>query len=218
MLTRAVFLDRDGVINPYVSHPEFDTVDSPARASDFSLCPGVGEAINRLNQLGLLVVVVSNQPGIAKRKFTLSHLNAITTKMSASVRSTGGKIDAVYYCRHHPDSLLPFYRKVCECRKPKPGLLLMAASDCNIEITGSYMVGDGVTDILAGAAVGTTTILVSARKCYVCDELARHSAKPDFIVRDLGEASEVIYSLETGDIAAAEKYTFNDGCLASKSQ
>ncbi len=218
MLTRAVFLDRDGVINPYVSHPEFGTVDSPARASDFSLCPGVGEAINRLNQLGLLVVVVSNQPGIAKRKFTLSHLNAITTKMSASVRSTGGKIDAVYYCRHHPDSLLPFYRKVCECRKPKPGLLLMAASDCNIEITGSYMVGDGVTDILAGAAVGTTTILVSARKCYVCDELARHSAKPDFIVRDLGEASEVIYSLETGDIAAAEKYTFNDGCLASKVQ
>jgi len=218
MLTRAVFLDRDGVINPYISHPEFGTVDSPARASDFSLCPGVGEAINRLNRLGLLVVVVSNQPGIAKRKFTLSHLNAITTKMSASVRSMGGKIDAVYYCRHHPDSLLPFYRKVCECRKPKPGLLLMAASDCNIDITGSYTVGDGVTDILAGAAVGTTTILVSARKCYVCDELARHSAKPDFIVRDLGEASEVIYSLETGDVAAAEKYIFNDGCLASKVQ
>jgi len=218
MRARAVFLDRDGVINRYVSHPEFGTVDSPARASEFSLFPGVGEAINRLNQLGLLVVVISNQPGIAKRKFTLTQLNAITNKMHASVRSTGGNIDAVYYCRHHPDSVLPFYRKVCECRKPKPGLLLKAASACNIDISGSYTVGDGVTDILAGAAAGTTTIFVSARKCYVCDELARHSAKPDFIVRDLGEASDVIYSLETGNVAAAEEYSFSDGCLASKSQ
>ncbi|SRR6266571_82789 len=218
MRARAVFLDRDGVINRYVSHPEFGTVDSPARASEFSLFPGVGQAINRLNQLGFLVVVISNQPGIAKRKFTLSQLNAITTKMHASVRSTGGKIDAVYYCRHHPDSLLPFYRKVCDCRKPKPGLLLKAASDCHIDISGSYTVGDGVTDILAGAAAGTITIFVSARKCYVCDELARHSAKPDFIVRDLGEASDVIYSIETGNVAAAEEYSFSDRCLASKSQ
>lgn len=216
MLTRAVFLDRDGVINPYVSHPEFGTVDSPARASEFSLFPGVGEAINRFNQLGLLVVVISNQPGIAKRKFTLSHLNAITTKMRTSVRSTGGNIDAVYYCHHHPESVLPVYRKVCECRKPKPGLLLTAARDCHIDVTGSYTVGDGVIDILAGAAAGTTTIFVSARKCYVCDDLARHSAKPDYIVRDLGEASAVIWSLETGDVAATEKYLFSDSCLASK--
>lgn len=217
MLTRAVFLDRDGVINPYVSHPEFGTVDSPARASEFSLFPGVGEAVNRFNRLGLLVVVISNQPGIAKRKFTTSHLNAITTKMRASIRSTGGNLDAVYYCRHHPDSVLPFYRKVCECRKPKPGLLLMAARNCHIDVTSSYTVGDGVTDIIAGAAAGTTTIFVSPRKCYVCDELARQSAKPDFIVRDLREASDVIYSLETGDIASADKYSFSNGCLVSES-
>src|SRR5216684_4344321 len=106
MHTRAVFLDRDGVINPYVYHPEFGTMDSPTRASEFSLLDGVGEAIARLNQLGLMIVVVSNQPGIAKRKFTSSHLDAITTKMHTSVRSVGGKIDAVYYCRHHPESLL----------------------------------------------------------------------------------------------------------------
>ena len=94
----------------------------------------------------------------------------------------------------------------------------MAASDCNLDITGSYTVGDGVTDILAGAAAHTTTIFVSARKCYVCDELSRHNAKPDFIVRDLREASDVIYSLETGDLATAEKYSFSDGCLALKPQ
>src|SRR5437763_423638 len=149
MRTRAVFLDRDGVINPYVFNPEFGTMDSPARASEFSLLQGVGAAINRLNQFGLQVVVISNQPGIAKRKFTLSHLNAITAKMRASVESAGGKIDAIYYCRHHPDSLLPFYRKNCECRKPKPGLLFMAANDRDIDIAKSYTVGDGVTDVLA---------------------------------------------------------------------
>jgi|SRR6516164_3730141 D,D-heptose 1,7-bisphosphate phosphatase len=216
MRTRAVFLDRDGVINPYVCHPEFGTVDSPARATEFSLFQGVGEAINRLNRLGLLVVVASNQPGIAKRKFTLSHLNAVTAKMRSSVESAGGKIDAVYYCQHHPDSLLPIYRKNCECRKPKPGLLLMAANDWKIDIPRSYTVGDGVADILAGAAVRTTTIFVSARKCYVCDELAHHGAKPDFIVRDLWEASTVIDCLENGDTAATRAYCFSDGCLSAK--
>jgi len=216
MQTAAVFLDRDGVINPYVCHPEFGTIDSPARACEFSLFQGVGEAIHRLKKLGLLVVVVSNQPGIAKRKFTLSHLNAMTLKMRSSVESAGGKIDAVYYCQHHPDSLLPFYRKNCECRKPKPGLLLMAARDCRIDLARSYTVGDGVADILAGTAAGTTTIFVSARKCYVCDELARHGAKPDFIVRDLWEASTVIQCLETDGLAAAQNYCFSDGCLSAK--
>src|ERR1700751_2599739 len=171
MRARAVFLDRDGVINPYVTHPEFGTVDSPACASEFSLFPGVGQAINRFNQLGLLVVVVSNQPGIAKRKFSVSHLNAITTKMCASVRECGGKIDAVYHCLHHPDSFLPLYRKTCECRKPKPGLLFMAGNDYNIELTKSYTVGDGVADILASAASGSPQIFVRPRKYFVFNEI-----------------------------------------------
>jgi D,D-heptose 1,7-bisphosphate phosphatase len=217
MRSRAVFLDRDGVINPYIYNPEFGTVDSPSRANEYSIFPWVGAAIARFNQLGLLVVVVSNQPGIAKRKFTVSHLEAMTSKMRSSVRSTGGKIDAVYYCRHHPDSVLPLYRKKCDCRKPKPGLLLAAASDCNIDVARSYTVGDGIADILAGGTVGSTTFFVSSRKCYVCDELSRQGAKPDFCVCDLSEASEVIYSLETNGGAAAEKYSFKDACLSLRS-
>jgi len=216
MDARAVFLDRDGVINPYVYHPEFGTVDSPARPSEFSLFPGVGAAIKRLNQLGLLVVVVSNQPGIAKRKFTVSHLEAVTNRMRSSVRSAGGKIDAVYYCRHHPDSLLPLYRKNCDCRKPQPGLLLAAARDHKIDVARSYTIGDGIVDILAGAAAGTTTFFVSSRKCYACDELARRHVRPDFCVRDLREASEVICALETGDVTTAEKHSFADGCLSAE--
>lgn len=212
MRTRAVFLDRDGVINPYAYHPDLGTIDSPSCAPEFSLLPGVGQAIARLNGTGLLVVVVSNQPGIAKRKFTVAHLQAMTKKMFSLVRATGGRIDAVYYCCHHPDSALPLYRKICDCRKPKPGLLLLASREWNIDLEKSYMVGDGVTDMVAGREVGSTTLFVSSRKCYVCDELARGSAPPDFIVRDLIETSELIYNIECGDRNSAERFAFR--CMA----
>jgi D-glycero-D-manno-heptose 1,7-bisphosphate phosphatase len=212
MARRAVFLDRDGVINPYVSHPEFGIVDSPATAAQFSILPRAAEAIARLTRLNLLVLVVSNQPGIAKRRFTVSHLRAMTSKMNRLIRAEGGRIDSVYYCCHHPDAALPLYRKICDCRKPKPGLLLAAMRDWNIDAAGSYVVGDGVSDILAGQAVGTTTLFVSSRKCYVCEELARRGASPDFLARDLLDAAEVIEALERGDAARTGKYSFGN-CL-----
>ena len=212
MARRAVFLDRDGVINSYVVHPEFGTVDSPTTAAEFSILPGVGQAIARLTALNLLVIVVSNQPGIAKRKFTACHLDSMTHKMTALVRASGGKIDAVYYCRHHPDSILPLYRKTCECRKPKPGLLLRAMREWNIDASASYMVGDGVSDILAGSAAGASTLFVSSRKCYVCDELSRQNARPDYLTRDLLEAAEVIECLENKSVTADWKFNL-DNCL-----
>jgi D-glycero-D-manno-heptose 1,7-bisphosphate phosphatase len=208
MARRAVFLDRDGVINSYVHHPELGVVDSPARAAEFSLLPYAGEAIARLTRLDLLVIVVSNQPGIAKRKFSVSHLEAMTRKMKALARAEGGRIDSVYYCCHHPESLLPSFRKACDCRKPKPGLLLAAMRDWNIGAADSYMVGDGASDILAGKAAGSTTLFVGSRKCYVCEDLSRHDAHPDFMTRDLLEAAQVIECLENGDAADAKKLCF----------
>ena len=206
MLGRAVFLDRDGVINSYVYHPELGTVDSPANAAEFSLLPGVGRAIVRLNQLGLLVFVVSNQPGIAKGKFTVSQLHAMTNKMIRLIRTEGGRVDAVYYCRHHPDAVLPLYRKDCDCRKPKPGMILSAARDWNIDVKGSYVVGDGIGDLLAGQSVGSTTLFISGRRCYVCDELARNNVAPNFVVRDLGEAADVVGCLEGGERNSAGRF------------
>jgi D-glycero-D-manno-heptose 1,7-bisphosphate phosphatase len=213
MPRRAVFLDRDGVINAYIHHPEFGTVDSPATAAEFSILPCAGQAIARLSQMDFLVLVVSNQPGIAKRRFTVGHLNAMTHKMSGLVRAAGGRIDSIYYCCHHPDATLPLYRKECDCRKPKPGLLLSAIQEWNIDASASYTVGDGVSDILAGQAVGSTTLFVSSRKCYACDELSRRNARPDFLIRDLLEAAEVIRCLENGDVSLAEKFSFGN-CLA----
>lgn len=212
MARRAVFLDRDGVINSYVVHPEFGTVDSPSTAAQFSFLPGAAQALARLAKLDVLIIVVSNQPGIAKRKFTPSHLDAMTRKMLALARAAGGRIDAVYYCRHHPNAALRMYRKNCDCRKPKPGLLLEAMRGWNLDPAATYMVGDGASDILAGKAAGSTTLFVSPRKCYVCEELSRQNARPDYLTSDLLEAAEVIECLENKTPAYAQKVSL-ENCL-----
>lgn len=212
---RAVFLDRDGVINAMVLHPEFGVVDSPANPDEMVLLPQVAEAIAELNRTGLLVIVVSNQPGIAKGKFTTPLLDAIEAKMLTTIESAGGKVDRIYRCLHHPEALVEELRVCCDCRKPEPGLLKQAAHDWQIDLEHSYMVGDGISDILAGQAAGTTTLLVSARKCYVCESLITHGAHPDFIVNCLMEAASVIVSLEKGDRQFADHSAYN--CEFAKS-
>jgi D-glycero-D-manno-heptose 1,7-bisphosphate phosphatase len=187
-MRRAVFLDRDGTINAMVYHPEFGLVDSPANPDEFQLLPGAVEAIRRINAAQLLAVVVSNQPGIAKGKFTPALLDAMTGKMKHLLAQQGGHLDAVYYCLHHPEALLPEYRMVCTCRKPQPGLLLQAAEALEIDLAHSFMVGDSIKDILTGQAAGVTTFFLGSGKCDACREMERLGASPDYIVRDLGEA------------------------------
>lgn len=181
-------------------------MDSPANPDQFELLPGAGQAIAELNGLGLLVIVVSNQPGIAKGKFTPVLLDAMEQKMKSNIEAAGGKLDAVYYCLHHPDALLEEYRVRCECRKPEPGLLLKAAREWNIGLDGSYMIGDGVSDIAAGQSAGATTLFVNARKCYNCEALADHAAGPDYLVADLKEAAMVIRKIECGDLESVETF------------
>jgi D-glycero-D-manno-heptose 1,7-bisphosphate phosphatase len=192
----AVFLDRDGVINSYVYNSEFGTVDSPAHPDEFSLLPGSAKAVAELNCIGLPVIVVSNQPGIAKGKFTAALLKTMTEKMQTEIQNAGGCLNGVYYCVHHPQSLLQDYRINCECRKPKPGLLIQAAEEFGLDLAKSYMVGDGVTDVLAGARAGTKTIFVSPRKCYICDELVKQNARPTLIVSTLLDAVKDIGCME----------------------
>jgi histidinol-phosphate phosphatase family protein len=202
----AVFIDRDGVINRMFFHPEFGTVDSPANPEQFVLVEGVAEAIANLKRAGLLVIVVSNQPGIAKGKFTPTLLSAIEKKMVELIEAGGGRVDATYNCLHHPEAALDEYRAVCECRKPKPGLLIQAAQDWTIDLAKSYMVGDGVTDMVAGRAVGATTLFVNSRKCYHCESLAEHQVRPDYIVHDLRQAVTVIEKIEAGDKDSVSEY------------
>ncbi|HEX5426297.1 MAG TPA: HAD-IIIA family hydrolase [Candidatus Acidoferrales bacterium] len=194
----AVFLDRDGVINSYVYDAEFGTVDSPAHPDQFVLTSGAAEAIAKLNQQKVLVVVVSNQPGIAKGKFSRSLLEDVTEKMNREVQRANGHLDGVYYCLHHPEGTIEEYRVVCDCRKPKPGLLLQAAQELQIDLAQSYMVGDGVVDILAGRQAGARTLFVGPDRGYVLSELERQNAWPNAIVSNLSEAAELICRTQNG--------------------
>lgn len=190
---RAIFLDRDGSINDMVYNLDFGLVDSPQNADEFRLLPGVPEAIRLINDMGFLAVVASNQPGIAKGKCTLAILEAVTEKMHRQLAERGARLDAVYYCLHHPEGLLGEYRVVCDCRKPKPGLLQRAAKELGVDLGSSYMIGDGLTDILAGKAVGCKTIFLGNHKCEICRMMDELHAWPEAQAPNLLEAVRLIH-------------------------
>jgi D-glycero-D-manno-heptose 1,7-bisphosphate phosphatase len=189
---RAIFLDRDGVINRMVYHAEFGLVDSPQNAAEFEILPGAAAAIRRINELGLLAVVVSNQPGVAKGKCTLAGLDAITDRLHTELAAAGAHLDAVYCCLHHPEALVADYRVICNCRKPHPGLLQRAAEEHGIDLLASFMIGDGLTDVLAGQAVGCTTLFLGDHKCDTCRMMEGQGARPDYILPSLFDAVEFI--------------------------
>jgi D-glycero-D-manno-heptose 1,7-bisphosphate phosphatase len=188
----AFFLDRDGVINPLVAKSNLDQMlDSPSSTAEFNLFPGVSQALKRINQSGFLAVVVSNQPGPAKRKFSYETLREITNKMMDLLATDGAYLDAVYYCLHHPLASVSKYRRSCNCRKPKPGLLLQAAKNLDIDFHQSIMVGDSLTDIKAGKKVECKTILIGNgdRKTAV----KQLDCQPDWIAGSLLEAVDFIF-------------------------
>ena len=153
---KAIFLDRDGTINKYVGF--LRNVD------DFELLPTVCEAIKLINNSGYLAVVVTNQPVIARGEVTYAELNEIHNKMETLLGADGAYLDGIYFCPHHPDSGFEGEIKElkfdCDCRKPKPGMLLKAAEDFNIDLTKSWIIGDGDNDKAAGEAAGCRTKII----------------------------------------------------------
>lgn len=192
MKNRAVFLDRDGVINEIIYHQDIGIIDSPFTVEQFKLLPNVGEAINKFHELGFKVIVVSNQPGIAKNHFTMKIFEEIRNKMKKELMKTNSYVDAEYYCFHHPEAKLTEYRKNCNCRKPKPGMLLKAAEEHDINLINSWMIGDGLTDIQAGTNAGCKTILIGRMKCDLCRIMEDIGVKPGFITPNLYKASLII--------------------------
>lgn len=153
---KAIFLDRDGTINKYVGFLR--------NINQFELIEGVSEAIKKINALGYLAIVVTNQPVIARGEVSFEELDEIHNKMETLLGKDGAYLDAIYYCPHHPDKGYEGERselKVeCDCRKPKPGMLLQASKDFNIDLSQSWMVGDGENDIKAGKNAGCRTALI----------------------------------------------------------
>ena len=189
MKNKAVFLDRDGVINEIVYHKEMGIIDSPFTVDQFILLPEVGNAINRFHDQEFIVILVSNQPGLAKNNYDLEIFEKISKKMKNELAKTGSNLDAEYYCFHHPEAKVEKYKKICNCRKPMPGMILQAAKDHNIDIPKSWMIGDGINDIQAGIKAGCKTILIGRMKCDVCKILEDEGIKPDFIAANLFKAS-----------------------------
>lgn len=153
---KAIFLDRDGTINKYVGFLR--------NIEQFELLSGVSEAIRKINQSGYLAVVVTNQPVIARGEVTYTELQEIHNKMETILGKDGAYLDGIYFCPHHPDKGFKGEVKElkinCNRRKPNPGLLLQAASDFNINLEQSWMIGDGKNDIQAGKNAGCKTVLI----------------------------------------------------------
>jgi D,D-heptose 1,7-bisphosphate phosphatase len=159
-MKRAVFLDRDGVINATVWNAEERIFDTPYQLEQFTLFSGVAGAIGRCQQMGFLVVVISNQPGVAKGKCTREFLDDTEALLNAKLAADGVTLDGAYYCLHHPEASVAELRCDCDCRKPKPGLLFEASRQLDIDLKQSWMLGDQERDVLAGAAAGCRTCLV----------------------------------------------------------
>lgn len=175
----AVFLDRDGTICKevgYLSHPD-----------QLELLPGSAAAIAQLNRAGVLVIVTTNQSGVARGYFTEADVAAVHRRLQELLAASGARLDAVYYCPHHPEKGAEPYRQDCECRKPKLGMIRRAQKELSFDIHQSYAVGDKLSDIEFGKAAGLRTILV--RTGYGAEEEKKISGeettRPDFVADDL---------------------------------
>lgn len=165
----AVFVDRDGTIAqdvPYCSNP-----------NDFELFPGVPEAVRKLNDEGILVVVVTNQSGIGRGYFQVDVLNRIHTKMYRELANCGARLDGVYYCPHLPEDK-------CNCRKPRTALFQQAAIDHSIDCSRSYVIGNAASDLVAGRTMGCHTVLVRSSK--IAGDTPAGLA--DFVASDFSQA------------------------------
>jgi len=152
-MNKAVFLDRDGVITedpPHYAH----------RVDQVRIIPGGGEAIRLLNEWGYLVIVVSNQSGVAKGYYGERDIELFNEEMKRQLSLEGAHIDALYYCPHHPEGTVKELCKSCTCRKPQPGMLIQAAEEHQINLKTSFLVGDKFSDIVAGNSVKCRTIFV----------------------------------------------------------
>jgi len=182
---KAIFLDRDGTINK--------EVQLLSKVEQLHLLPRVGQAIRKINCSEYLAVCVTNQPVIARNLCDFDELRRIHQKLSALLARENAFLDRLYFCPHHPDKGYPEergkYKVDCDCRKPKPGMVVKAAEEMNIDVTRSYMIGDRSGDMALGHRLGMKTVLV---KTGCAGEDGQYAAKPDLIGNDLLEAVDFI--------------------------
>ena len=190
MSSRAIFMDRDGTL--------VEPRHYPSRPEDLRLYAGIGVPLRRLQQLGFRLVVVTNQSGIARGYFSEADLASMHVHLAEELAAFGVRLDAVYYCAHHPEGSVPELSVRCECRKPEPGMLRQSAADLDLDLHASWLVGDILDDIEAGKRAGCKTVLVDlGTEAFDPDRLRR----PDFVTRSTREALQLITRLEFAGMA-----------------
>jgi len=178
-INKAVFLDRDGVITedpPHYAH----------RLDQLHTIPGSAQAIQLLNAHNFRLIVISNQSGVARGCYQEEYVKIFNDGMESLLAKEGAHIDAIYYCPHHPEAIMKKYRIDCNCRKPKPGMLIKAEEKFNIDFKSSFLVGDKWSDIEAGQAVGCKTILVKTGHGLL--EYENKKCPVDYVAADLLDA------------------------------
>lgn len=177
----AIFLDRDGTLN--IDHGYVHEID------EFQFIDGVIEACAKLKEMGFLLVLVTNQSGIARGKFTEDQFVQLTEWMDWSLADRGVDLDGIYFCPHHPEGSVAEYKQVCDCRKPRPGMFLTAQEELNIDMSASYMVGDKLEDMQAAEAAGVgVKVLVETGKPVT----AEGKARADWVIESLASLPEHI--------------------------
>ena len=194
-MNKAVFIDRDGTLNEMVYDKTHGILDSPHNPDEVRLIPKAADFLKTIKKCGYLAVIVTNQPGIAKGTLTMQTLQAINARLAALLAAEGGAWDHLLFCPHFPvpSPVKNEHVVECECRKPKPGLMLSAAGKFNIDLPASWMVGDGLNDVQAGKAAGCRCILVAKLKIEQVERFfTLNNCQPDAIARDLKQAAEII--------------------------
>lgn len=186
MMRRAVFMDRDGTISEEVGY-----VNHPGR---YRVFPYSAAAVRLLNESGWLAILVTNQAGVARGYFTEELIGSVHTLLEAELEREGAKLDAIYYCAHHPSVGEPPYRLDCDCRKPKPGLIKRAAERFEIDLSSSWMVGDRYSDIVLAHNAGVRSAFVLSGYGRGEWEYQRSGwqHQPDLVAEDLLDAVQRI--------------------------
>jgi len=196
--SKAVFLDRDGVINPLVYNPATQAYESPHDPGDFAVFPHVKESLELLKLSGYIIIVVSNQPSFAKGKTTLENIKEIGRLLNEFSNENGGLIDDFYYCYHHPQGIVPEYTTVRRCRKPGTLFLEQAVSKYDLDKGMCWFVGDSDTDIICGKAMGFRTVKISNEQTQ--ESQSKNGAVapdlPDVFAPDLLKAAKEIINRE----------------------
>lgn len=192
---KAIFLDRDGVIIKMYYDKNFGTIDTPLSIKQIEFVPGIFDFLHFARKLGYLLILVSNQPGVGIKKISLKRYNEIKDYIAQNLQKQGIMLDGQYYCLHHPHASILKYRKECACRKPKTGLFIQASKDFNIDLSKSWMIGDGVQDIIAGYNAGCNTILVGnimeGEYLHILEEKLGN-VKPTYLVKNVEQIKNFI--------------------------